>query len=138
MLSNQTKQTFSIITNDAIIAISQDSNGSPANRVWRHPLPGAEFTYSTAAGTPSIQLWSGYLSGWATVVALLNTGDVSVTQDVLFSDVFVDQARPTRFLPLIPCSHANRKDSENVTTGRCESKSKLPSVRPLAEIQDPW
>ncbi|KAF9518454.1 glycoside hydrolase family 27 protein [Hydnum rufescens UP504] len=90
-VEHMTEQTFSIITNDAIIAISQDSNGSPANRVWRRPLPGAESTYSTIAGTPSIQLWSGYLSGWATVVALLNTGNEAVTMDVLFSDVFVDQ-----------------------------------------------
>lgn len=84
-------ETLSIITNSAIIAINQDSSHSPAIRIWRRPVPGSKEPYSTIAGTPSLQLWMGYLSNWEFVVALLNTGkDYVHDYEVLFEDVFFD------------------------------------------------
>ncbi|TBU34247.1 glycoside hydrolase [Dichomitus squalens] len=79
-MSDETKQ---IITNDAIIAVNQDSNGSPAGRVWKKP----------ASQGGDIQLWSGSLSNNQYVFAVLNTSPVNQTVDISFLDVFVDQGR---------------------------------------------
>lgn len=87
----QGDETLSIITNSAIIAVNQDSSHSPAIRIWRRPVPGSKEPYSTVSGTPSLQLWMGYLSNWEFVVALLNTGkDYVHDYEVLFEDVFFD------------------------------------------------
>jgi PPE-repeat protein len=34
----KTAETLEIITNQAVIAVSQDPNGSPANRLWKRTL----------------------------------------------------------------------------------------------------
>lgn len=47
---SQTDETLSIITNDAIIAVNQDANGSPASRIWKK-----------SAGEGDLSLWSGSL-----------------------------------------------------------------------------
>jgi alpha-galactosidase len=47
----QTDETLSIITNDALINISQDHWGSPAHRLWKVPVSGGE-----------LSLWRGGLS----------------------------------------------------------------------------
>lgn len=47
----QSNETLTIITNDALIAVNQDPNGSPANRIWKHTLPEGG----------DLQLWQGSL-----------------------------------------------------------------------------
>jgi alpha-galactosidase len=47
----QTDETLSIITNDALINISQDHWGSAAHRLWKVPVSGGE-----------LSLWRGGLS----------------------------------------------------------------------------
>lgn len=51
-VTNMTNETLSIITNDAIIAVSQDSAGSPVERMWDTPI--------SSGGT--LSLWSGSLA----------------------------------------------------------------------------
>ena len=51
-LDVQSDETKQIITNNAIIAVNQDSNGSPASRIWKK---------SVSEGG-DIQLWSGSLA----------------------------------------------------------------------------
>ena len=51
-LDSQSDETKQIITNNAIIAVNQDSNGSPASRIWKK---------SVSEGG-DIQLWSGSLA----------------------------------------------------------------------------
>lgn len=46
----QTEDTLSIITNQAVIAVSQDANGSPASRIWKRAVTGGD-----------VQLWVAYL-----------------------------------------------------------------------------
>lgn len=64
-------------------------------RRWRRALPGSGSSYSKAAGTPSLQLWSGriYDNGGGMIVVLLNTGEESAHMDVKFADVFRDEVR---------------------------------------------
>lgn len=50
-VTNMTNETLSIITNDAIIAVSQDSAGSPVERTWETPVPSGG----------ALSLWSGSL-----------------------------------------------------------------------------
>jgi len=88
-VTHMTNQTLSIITNSAIIAVNQDSLGSPAVRIWRQTLENSD---PKIAGTPSLQLWAGSLVNDSTVVALLNTGSKNQTVDVQFKDVFVDSS----------------------------------------------
>ncbi|KAF8307282.1 alpha-galactosidase [Clavulina sp. PMI_390] len=90
-LGAMTNETYSIITNSAIIGINQDRYHTPAIRRWRRALAGQEATYSKAAGTPSIQLWSGPVSDGSTVVAILNTGEEGQKVDLLMKDVFKDK-----------------------------------------------
>ena len=51
-VTNMTNETLSIITNDAIIAVSQDSANSPVERMWDMPVQ--------SGGT--LSLWSGSLA----------------------------------------------------------------------------
>jgi len=82
-----TSETFSIITNEAIIAVNQDPRGVPAVRLWRKP--------QEAGGT--LQLWAGPLTNGATIIALINTSPVSQTITIdLEGDVFMDSDLATR------------------------------------------
>ena len=47
----QSNETWTIITNTAIIAINQDPNGQPGKRLWKRPLPEGG----------DLQLWRGAL-----------------------------------------------------------------------------
>ncbi|KAL1952162.1 hypothetical protein VTO73DRAFT_1311 [Trametes versicolor] len=80
-VTDMTNETLSIITNDALIAVNQDSNGSPANRIWKR----------TVAEGGDLQLWSGSLANNQFVFALMNTSPNAQTVNVSFADVFVDQ-----------------------------------------------
>ncbi|KAG8965322.1 hypothetical protein FRC03_000706 [Tulasnella sp. 419] len=79
-LTKMSDETFSIISNKAIIGISQDPNGSAAFRIWKKEQEGGG----------DLQLWVGYLINWATVIAVMNTSPRSVTVSISFKDVFVD------------------------------------------------
>ena len=50
-LYSQSNETWTIITNTAIIAINQDPNGQPGIRLWKRKLPGGG----------DLQLWRGGL-----------------------------------------------------------------------------
>ncbi|OCH96617.1 glycoside hydrolase [Obba rivulosa] len=80
-VTNMTNETLSIITNDAIIAVSQDAAGSPATRQWKRAV--------SQGG--DLQLWSGSLVNYQFIIALLNTSPTNQTVDVDFEDVFIDQ-----------------------------------------------
>ncbi|KAI0768483.1 alpha-galactosidase [Trametes elegans] len=80
-VTDMSNETLTIITNDALIAVNQDPNGSPANRIWKRKLPEGG----------DLQLWSGSLANNQFVFALLNTSPNPQTVNVSFKDVFVDQ-----------------------------------------------
>jgi len=80
-VTNMTNETLSIITNDAIIAVNQDSAGSPATRQWKR---------SVSEGG-HLELWSGSLVNYQFIIALMNTSPANQTVDVDFTDVFIDQ-----------------------------------------------
>ncbi|KAH9835737.1 glycoside hydrolase superfamily [Rhodofomes roseus] len=80
-VTNMTNETLSVITNDAIIAVNQDANGSPVERMWNTPI--------STGGT--LSLWSGSLVNNTYVIALLNTSPDAQTVSVNFTDVFIDQ-----------------------------------------------
>ncbi|KAI0651653.1 alpha-galactosidase [Trametes meyenii] len=80
-VTNMSNDTLTIITNDAIIAVNQDPNGSPANRIWKRTLPEGG----------NLQLWQGSLVNNQFVFALMNTSPNPQTVNVSFTDVFVDQ-----------------------------------------------
>ncbi|EIN04737.1 alpha-galactosidase [Punctularia strigosozonata HHB-11173 SS5] len=79
-VTNMTNETLSIITNEALIAVNQDPNGSPASRQT-----------NTAVDGGSISLWQGSLVNDAFVVAVLNTSPNNQTTTIQMSDVFFDQ-----------------------------------------------
>jgi len=78
-----TNETYSILTNTAIIAVSQDPAYSPASRRWKQPM----------SGGGDLQLWSGSLNSDQFVIALMNTSPQEQTVDVSFTDVFIDQGK---------------------------------------------
>ncbi|KAI0662631.1 alpha-galactosidase [Cubamyces menziesii] len=80
-ITNMSNDTLAIITNDALIAVNQDPNGSPANRIWKRTLPEGG----------DLQLWQGSLVNNQFVFALMNTSPNPQTVNVSFTDVFVDQ-----------------------------------------------
>ncbi|PCH33471.1 glycoside hydrolase family 27 protein [Wolfiporia cocos MD-104 SS10] len=80
-VTNMTNETLEIITNDAIIAVNQDANGSPAERMWKVPV----------ASGGDLSLWSGSLVNNTFVISLLNTSPETQTVTVNFTDVFIDQ-----------------------------------------------
>ncbi|KAI0361839.1 alpha-galactosidase [Trametes cingulata] len=80
-VTDMSNETLTIITNDALIAVNQDPNGSPANRIWKRTLPEGG----------DLQLWQGSLVNNEFVFALMNTSPTAQTVNVSFADVFVDQ-----------------------------------------------
>src|ERR1051326_6435708 len=66
VLSNK---SLSILTNPAVLAISQDPSGSSAVRRWRYYL-----STNTTGVTDEIQMWSGNLANGDWGVVLLNAG----------------------------------------------------------------
>lgn len=78
-------KTLSILTNPAVLAISQDPAGSSAVRRWRHYLP-------TETSSPDeIQMWSGNLAHGDFFLALLNLGRTPYRMNATLAEVFIDQ-----------------------------------------------
>ncbi|CAE6487046.1 unnamed protein product [Rhizoctonia solani] len=78
-------ETLEIITNQAIIAVSQDPNGSPANRLWKRTLTDGD-----------LSLWVGGLVNNKWVIALVNTSPKSQRIDLPFADIFSDSSPAIR------------------------------------------
>ena len=76
--------SFSIYTNPAILAISQDPAGSSAQRRWS--LPASTDMY----GQGEIQLWAGNLAQGDYVVILLNAGNSEMMMNATLADIFID------------------------------------------------
>ncbi|KAG8908172.1 hypothetical protein FRB99_008715 [Tulasnella sp. 403] len=79
-LTSMSDETWSIISNEAIISVNKDPMGSAANRIWKKKLP--------TGG--DLQLWVGWLVEWETVVALMNTGTGAINTSISIADVFTD------------------------------------------------
>lgn len=69
--------TLSILQNTAVLAVSQDPQGSSAVRVWRYYVDGGE-----------IQMYSGPLSGGDQIVLLLNAGTKARDMNATLNDIF--------------------------------------------------
>ncbi|KAI1797693.1 glycoside hydrolase [Ganoderma leucocontextum] len=82
-ITNMSNETKEIITNDAIIAVNQDSGGSPASRIWKQTLPEGG----------DLQLWAGSLVNYHFVFAVMNTSPKNQTVDISLLDVFNDQGK---------------------------------------------
>ncbi|KAI9734633.1 MAG: hypothetical protein M1834_002234 [Cirrosporium novae-zelandiae] len=77
--------TLSILSNPAVLAISQDPSGSSAVRRWRY------FVNDTDEfGQGEIQMWSGSLDNGDEVVALVNAGNEARTMNATLRDIFWD------------------------------------------------
>ncbi|KAI0651654.1 alpha-galactosidase [Trametes meyenii] len=81
-IMNMSNETRTILTNEALIAVNQDSAGNPANRIWKR---------SVEAGG-NLQLWQASLVNNQFVFSVVNTSPKAQTVDVQFADVFIDQA----------------------------------------------
>lgn len=75
---------YSIYTNPAILALSQDPAGSAAARIWRYYVPGDMY------GPGEIQLWAGALANGDFVVLLLNTSPNAMMLNATLAEVFVN------------------------------------------------
>jgi alpha-galactosidase len=75
--------TLSILQNPGVLAISQDSQGSSVNRIWRQYVKDID-----ANGYGEIQLFSGNLAGGDQVVLLLNAGSNERTMNATLTDIF--------------------------------------------------
>lgn len=69
--------TLSILQNTAVLAVSQDPQGSSAVRIWRYYVDDGE-----------IQMYSGPLSGGDQVVLLLNGGTKARNMNATLNDIF--------------------------------------------------
>ncbi|KAG8765506.1 hypothetical protein FRC12_007455 [Ceratobasidium sp. 428] len=80
-----TAETLEIITNKAVIAVSQDARGSPANRIWKKAVTDGD-----------VQLWVAGLVNSTTAIALVNTSPKAQKVDLLFADAFEDSSPAAR------------------------------------------
>ena len=69
--------TLSILQNTAVLAVSQDPEGSSAVRIWRYYVDGGE-----------IQMFSGPLSGGDQLVLLLNSAPTARDMNATLTDIF--------------------------------------------------
>jgi len=116
-LTNMTNETLSIITNDAIIGVNQDSNGSPVNRMWKRTVDGGD-----------LSLWAGSLANNTFVFALLNTAPTQQTVDVDFSDVFFDQGTQYQTQPYTVYDLWQKDDSGNWGKSLGTMQGSIPNV----------
>lgn len=77
--------SLSILTNPAVLAISQDPLGSAAVRRWRYEVPDVD-----QYGQGEIQMWTGQLYAGDQVVILLNGGNSSRMMNATSADIFAD------------------------------------------------
>ena len=78
-------QDLSILNNPAVLAISQDPDGTSAVRVWRYYVNDTD-----QYGQGEISMWSGSLSNGDQLVVLLNAGNSSREMNATAADIFVD------------------------------------------------
>ncbi|KZV90062.1 alpha-galactosidase [Exidia glandulosa HHB12029] len=83
---NTDDETREIITNDAVIALNQDSWSSQPIRMWNRPVQGD-------ASDGTVSLWNLVLSTWPTsAIAVLNTSDRPQTVTLDFAEIWPDNA----------------------------------------------
>ncbi|PSK36014.1 hypothetical protein B9Z65_5829 [Elsinoe australis] len=82
---NLSAAAYSIYTNPAILAISQDPAGSSIVRRWRYYVPEID-----EYGQGEISMWSGSLWADNAIVVLLNAGNVDRQMNTTLADIFVD------------------------------------------------
>ena len=80
-----TPQSLSILTNPAVLAVSQDPLGSSAVRMWRYPVADTD-----RYGQGEIQMWTGTLTGGDQLVVLLNGGASARAMNASLADIFYD------------------------------------------------
>ncbi|KAI4089817.1 MAG: hypothetical protein LQ339_008470 [Xanthoria mediterranea] len=85
-IPKMTASTYSILANPAVIAISQDSAGTPAVRVWNRKADVDEYDQG------SISLWVMALSGGDYAIALLNAGAKELQLNATLEEIFIDKA----------------------------------------------
>ena len=84
--------TLSLVSNPAILAISQDPLGLPAFRAWQKPAAQENNTYSTALYTAGeTSFWIGQLNGGDYVACFLNAAGTSQSMSATMDEIFVDQ-----------------------------------------------
>jgi alpha-galactosidase len=81
--SHITPTTLRILSNPAVLAVSQDPLGQAAFRRWRFSVPDVD-----AYGQGEIQMWSGALWGGDMLVVLLNGGTQKREMNATLVDVF--------------------------------------------------
>jgi alpha-galactosidase len=87
-------KTLSILSNPAIIAVSQDPLGSSASRHWLYNVDSN--SSNSISSIPSIQMWSGRLVSTSdskvndVVLLLVNGGDDTLTLNATLEDIFID------------------------------------------------
>ncbi|KAF9780565.1 alpha-galactosidase [Thelephora terrestris] len=79
-LLNMSNETWTVITNTAIIAVNQDLNGQPGIRLWKTLVPEGG----------DLQLWRSELVNSSFAVALMNASPEEHVIDVSFTDAFRD------------------------------------------------
>lgn len=82
-----TPSTLSILSNPAILAVSQDPGSRPAVRRWRYFVDDTD-----QFGKGEIQLWAGSLSGGDELVILLNAGNIEREMNATLVDIFFDSS----------------------------------------------
>ena len=85
-IPKMTASTYSILANPAVIAISQDSAGTPAYRVWNREADVDEYDQGSQS------LWLMSLSGGDYAIALLNAGNTSMELNATLEEIFIDKA----------------------------------------------
>ncbi|KAF2765422.1 glycoside hydrolase [Teratosphaeria nubilosa] len=78
--------SYSIYTNPAILAISQDSTGSTVQRRWRYYVQPVDMY-----GNGEIQFWAGSLSQGDYIAIFLNAANQDVMMNATLADVFLDE-----------------------------------------------
>ncbi|KAI9754610.1 MAG: GTP cyclohydrolase II [Chaenotheca gracillima] len=80
-----TPQALSILSNPAVLAISQDPAGSSAFQRWRYLVNSTD-----SDGQGEIQMWSGALDNGDYVVVLLNAANSDMMMNATLADIFID------------------------------------------------
>ena len=76
---------LAILTNPAVLAVSQDPLGSSAVRRWRQPANATD-----RFGQGETQMWSGALHGGDALVVLVNAGPADADMAATSEDIFWD------------------------------------------------
>lgn len=80
-----TPATYTILTNAAVLAVSQDPNAGAANRRWRFFVEDTD-----DFGMGEIQMWSTSLSNGDNLVIMLNAGNREREMNATLEDIFWD------------------------------------------------